>query len=119
VRIYFDHKQKFRLLGANGLQVVVSVFFTELEQAVIDQYGLHHLAVLERPPAIYRDANGERREIDHNIYLGQLVKHAHVETLASPTHAAAFEQEMLAAMEALKAYLNVSTSSPQTKVYDL
>jgi hypothetical protein len=119
VRVYFDHQEKFRLFGANQLQVVVSVLFTELEQTIIDQYGLHRLAVLERSPTVYRDANDERREIDHNIYLGQLVKHAHVETVASPTHAVAFEQEMLAGLEHLKAYLNVSATSPQAKVYEL
>lgn len=119
MRVYFDHQEKFRLFGANQLQVVVSVLFTELEQTIIDQYGLHRLAVLERSPTVYRDANDERREIDHNIYLGQLVKHAHVETVASPTHAVAFEQEMLAGLEHLKAYLNVSATSPQAKVYEL
>lgn len=119
MRIYFDHREKFRLFGANQLQVVVSVYFTELEQTIIDQYGLHRLAVLERSPTIYRDANGDRREIDHNIYLGQLVKHAHVEAIASPTHAAAFERDMLAGLEQLKAYLNVSATSPQAKVYEL
>lgn len=41
VRIYFDHQSKFRLFGANQLQVVVSVLFTELEQTIIDQYDLH------------------------------------------------------------------------------
>jgi hypothetical protein len=116
---YFDHQEDFRFFGANQLQVVVSVFFTELEQTIIYQYGLHRLAVLERTSTIYRDASGERREIDRNIYLGQLVKHAHVENVASPTHAAAFEQEMLAGLESLKTYLNVSATSPQAKVYEL
>ena len=119
VRVYFDHQERFRLFGANQLQVVVSVLFTELEQTIIDQYGLHCLAVLERSPAVYRDADGARRETDHNIYLGQFIKHAYVETVASPTHAAVFEQEMLAGLENLKAYLNVSATSPQAKVYDL
>lgn len=119
MRIYFDHQSEFRLFGANQLQVVVSVLFTELEQTIIDQYGLHRLAVLERSPTVYRDADGVRREVDHNIYLGPLVKHAHVETVASPAHAAVFEQEMLTALENLKAYLNVSATSPQAKVYDL
>ena len=119
MRVYFDHREKFRLFGANQRQVVVSVIFTELEQTIINQYGLHHLAVFERSPTVYRDFDGKRREIDNNIYLGQLVKHAHVEPVASPTHAEAFEQQFLARLDSLKAYLNVSASSPQAKVYEL
>lgn len=119
MRIYFDHREQFRLFRANQLQVVVSIFFTELEQTIIDQYGLHRLAICERRPTSYRDTNGQQHQIDHNIYLGPLIKHAHVEIVDSPTHAAAFEQEMLAGVERLKAYLNVSATSPQNKVYEL
>lgn len=119
MRVYFDHKARWRLFGANRLQVVVSIFFTELEQTIIEQYGLHRLVVIDRRPTVYRGINGDRHEIDHNIYLGTLVRHAHVEDVASPTHALAFQQEFLAGLEQLKAYLNVSTVSPQDKVYEL
>jgi hypothetical protein len=119
MRAYFDHRRRFRLLRANQLEVVVSVMFSELEQAVIDQYGLKHLIVVERKPTVWRDHNGERQEIDHNIYLGQLVKHAHVEPVASPTHAAVFEEEVLAGLDTLKAYLDFSVQPPQAKVFDL
>ena len=119
MRVYFDHREKSRLFGANQLEVIVSVMFTELEQTIINQYGLHRLVVFERSPSIYRDLNGSRRETDHNIYLGQLVKHAHVEPVASPTHAEAFEHEVLARLDSLKSYLNVSAISPVDKVYEL
>ena len=97
----------------------MSVMFTELEQTIIKQYGLHRLAVFERSPSIYRDFNGSRRETDNNIYLGQLIKHAHVEPVASPTHAEAFEHEVLARLDNLKSYLNVSQNSPVDRVYEL
>jgi hypothetical protein len=119
MRVYFDHRTRWRLFGANQLQVIVSTFFSELEETIIEQYGLGHLIVLERRPTIYRDANGVRHEIDHNIYLKNLLKHAHVEEVASPTHALAFQQEFLAGLDQLKRYLNVSTVSPKDEVYEL
>lgn len=118
MRVHFDHRQKLRLLRANDLQVVVSVHFSAAEQAVIDQYGLHHLIVLPRKPIVLH-AGGKRREIDTNIYLGRLVRFAHVETVPSPTHAAAFEQDMLEALDQLKAYLQHSFSRPLVRSYDL
>jgi hypothetical protein len=119
VRVYFDHRTKRKLLGAPTQEVVVSVYFSEIEEMVIAEYHLGDLIVLERRPDTYRDRQGERVEIDRNIYLKTLVRHAHVEPVASPTHAAAFENEMAEALEGLKAYLMRSTTRPQTKVLDL
>lgn len=119
MRVYFDYETRWRLLGANRLQVVVSIFFSELEQTIVEQYGLGQLVVLERRPIVYRDGDGERREVDRNIYLGNLLRHAHVEDVASPTHALAFQHEFLAGLEQLKRYLEVSAISPKDKVYQL
>lgn len=119
MRVYIEHRQKLRLFGADKLQVVVSVLFTELEQTVIDTYGLDSLIVIERKPTVYRDSDGKRRETDNNIYLRHFRKHAYVEQVVSPPHAAAFEEELRQALENVKAYLTRSTTPPQNKVYEL
>lgn len=119
MRVYFDHRMKRRLFGAPTQEVVVSVYFSEIEETVIAEYHLGDLIVLERKPGVYRDHNGGRVEVDRNVYLKALVRHAHVEPVASPTHAAAFEREISEALEGLKAYLMRSTTPPQGKVLDL
>lgn len=119
MRVYFDQRKKFRLFRASQLEVVVSVLFTELEQAVIKQHGLKNRIAMHRPPTVYTDYNGNDREIDNNIYLSKILKHAHVEPLPSPHHAAAFEAEFMEFIEALKNHLTQCAQPVQSKVYDL
>jgi hypothetical protein len=119
MRVHVEHRQQERLFGADKVEVVVSVHFTELEETVINTYGLKSLVVMDRRPTVYRDAAGQRREIDNNIYLFHFLTHAHVEPVVSAAHAQAFEHELLAALQQLKHYLTLSTTPPQTKVYEL
>lgn len=117
--MHVEHRHQEHLFGADSVEVVVSVYFTELEQTVIDTYGLKSLVVMERKSTVYRNADGQRHEIDNNIYLAHFLKYAHVQPVVSAAHAQAFEHELLAALQQLKHYLTLSTTPPQTKVYEL
>ena len=59
MQVQFNHREKFRLLGPNQLEVVVSIHCSEVEEAIIATYGLKHLVILERMPTIFKDYNGE------------------------------------------------------------
>jgi hypothetical protein len=111
VRINFDHREKFRLLGPNQLEVVVSVHFSEVEKALIATHDLQHFVIIERMPTIFKDFNDEWREIDNNISLGRFLRGTHVEPVTSPEHAKVFEQEMLLALEPLESYFSHRTPS--------
>jgi hypothetical protein len=106
VRVNFDQREKFRLLGPNQLEVVVSIHFSEIEKALIATYDLRHFVIIERMPTIFKDFNDEWREIDNNIYLGRFLRGTHAEPVTSPKHAKVFEQEMLLALETLESYFN-------------
>jgi hypothetical protein len=95
VRVQFYHREKFRLRGPNQLEVVVSIYFSEFEEVNIETSDLKHLILVERMPTIFKDFYDEWRQIDNNIYLGKFLGGKHAEPVASPTHAQAFEQEIL------------------------
>jgi len=118
MRVYYDRQEVRRFFSAPKQQVVVSVYFDPEELAVINQYGLHNHIVWERRPIVYRDSNG-RQEIDQNVYVRSLLKHAYVQDVASPTAALAFEQEMQSALADLKSYLAMSRAPYRSKVYQL
>jgi hypothetical protein len=111
VKVQFHHHEKFRLLGPNQLEVVVSIHFSEIEKALIATYRLQHVVVVERMPTILKDFNDEWREIDNNIYLRTFLTGTHAEPVTSLTHAKVFEREMLLALEPLDSYLNHRTPS--------
>jgi hypothetical protein len=113
VRVSFNHREKFRLLGPNRLEVVVSIHFSEGEEAIIAACGLKDFVVIERMPTIFKDFNDEWREIDNNIYLERLLRDTHAEPVISPTHAKMFEQDMLLALEPIERYLS-RYASPDT-----
>ena len=106
MRVNFNHREKFRLRGPNQLEVVVSIYFSEFEEAIIATYGLKHFVILERMPTIFKDFYNEWREIDNNIYLEKFLRDTHAELVISPTHAKVFEQDMLLALEPVERCLN-------------
>ena len=110
MQIHFDLRQKFRLLGPNQLEVVVSVNFSKPEKAIIAKYDLEHLVIVERTPTIFKDFNNESCEIDNNIYLGKFLRDSHAESVTSANHAKAFEREMLLALEHVKSYFSHNTT---------
>jgi hypothetical protein len=114
MQVQFNHREKFRLLGRNQLEVVVSIHCSEVEEAIIATYGLEHFVILERMPTIFKDYNDEWREIDNNIYLGKLLRHTHAEPVASFTHAKVFEREMLLALEPIESYFDHRAISERT-----
>ena len=119
MRVYFDHRQKFRLLGPNQLEVVVSIRFSDVEEAIIATYDLKHFVILERMPTIFKDFNGEWREVDNNIYLETFLTDTHAEPVNSPTHAKVFEQEMLSALQPIESYFDHRTISDRTTAQHL
>jgi hypothetical protein len=106
VRVSFSHREKFRLRGPNQLEVVVSIYFSEFEEAIIATCGLKHFVILERMPTVFKEFYNEWREIDNNIYLEQFLRDTHAEPVISPAHAKVFEQDMLLALEPVERYLN-------------
>jgi hypothetical protein len=114
VRVNFDRREKFRLLGPNQLEVVVSIQFSEFEEAIIATYGLKHFVIIERMPTIFKDFNDQWRDIDNNIYLGKFLSDTHSEPVTSLTHAKVFEQEMLLALEPIESYFDHGTISDRT-----
>jgi hypothetical protein len=111
VRVNFDHREKFRLLGPNQLEVVVSIDFSETEKSLIATYDLQNFVIIERMPTIFKDFNDEWREINNNIYLGRFLRGTHAEPVTSPDHAKVFEQKMLLGLEPLESYFNRRTHS--------
>jgi hypothetical protein len=116
MQVQFKHREKFRLVGPIQLEVVVSIYFSEVEEAIIATCDLNHLIIVERIPTVFKDFNGEWREIDNNIYLGNFLKDAHAEPVTSPTHAKAFEHEILLALEHVRSSFNHSTPPGSTMV---
>jgi hypothetical protein len=114
VRVNFDHLQKFRLLGPNQLEVVVSIQFSDVEEAIIATYDLKHFVILERMPTIFKDFYDEWREIDNSIYLEKFLTGTHSEPVISLTHAKVFEQEMLLGLEPIESYFDHRTISDRT-----
>ena len=110
MQIHFDLRQKFRLLGPNQLEVVVSINFSKAEEAIIAKCDLEHLVIIERKPTIFKDFNNETREIDNNIYLGTFLRDAHAEPVISAIDAKAFERKMLLALEHIKSDFNRSAT---------
>jgi hypothetical protein len=111
VRVNFDHREKFRLLGPNQLEVVVCVHFSEVEKALIVTSDLQHFVLIERMPTVFKDFNDEWREIDNNISLGKFLTGTHVEPVTSPEHAKVFKREMLLALEPLEGHFSRQTPS--------
>jgi hypothetical protein len=101
------------------LEVVVSIQFSDVEEAIIATYDLKHFVILDRMPTIFRDFNDECREIDNNIYLETFLTDSHAEPANSPTHAKAFEQEILSALEPIESYFNHRTISDRTTAQHL
>jgi hypothetical protein len=116
VRVQFYHREKFRLRGPNQLEVVVSIYFSEFEEAIIETGDLKYLAVVERMPTIFKDFYDEWRQIDNNIYLGKFLSRTHAEPVASPTHAQAFEHEMLLALEHVKSIFSCDEIASQKEM---
>jgi hypothetical protein len=109
--VRFDHREKFRLLGPNQLEVVVSICFSEAEEAIIAARNLKHLIIVERMPTIFKGFNDEWREIDNNIYLGKFLKDSHAEPVTTPTHAKIFERELLLALEHVESCFDLAMST--------
>ena len=118
MRVQFYHREKFRLRGPNQLEVVVSIYFSEFEEAIIEKCALQHLTVVERMPTIFKDFYDEWRQIDNNIYLGKFLSGTHAEPVASPTHAQAFEHKMLLALEHVKSFFNRDAIASQNEVHE-
>jgi len=118
MQVQFYRREKFRLRGPNQLEVVVCIYFSEFEEAVIEKRDLKHLALVERMPTIFMDFYDEWRQIDNNIYLGKFLRGTHAEPVASLTHAKAFEHEMLLALEHVKGYFGRDTIASQNKMHE-
>jgi hypothetical protein len=116
MQVQFYQREKFRLRGPNQLEVVVSICFSEFEEAIIETSDLKHLILVERMPTIFKDFYDEWRQIDNNIYLGVFLNGSHAVPVASPTHAHALQQEMLLAVEHIKTFFSRCATGPQTKV---
>jgi hypothetical protein len=116
MKVQFYHRERFRLRGPNQLEVVVSIYFSEFENAIIEISELKHLILVERMPTIFKDFYDEWRQIDNNIYLGMFLNGSHAVPVASPTHAHAFQQEMLLAVEHVKNVFSRDAAGSQSKV---
>jgi hypothetical protein len=114
VRVKFIHREKFRFLGPNQMEVVVSIYPSGVEQAIIAEYKLDDLIIIERMPTIFKDLNDEWREIDKNIYLRDLLRGLHAEPVTSLTHAKAFEREIIIAIDHVQSYFNQGTARVST-----
>jgi hypothetical protein len=116
MRVEFSRRQRFRLLGPNQLEVMVSICFSEAEKSCIATLHLERLVVIDRMPTIFKDFSDEWREIDNNIYLGKLLNSAHAEPVSSPNHAEAFEHEMRVAPERASIHFSRDAIAPQNRV---
>jgi hypothetical protein len=117
MRVEFSRRQKFRLLGPNQLEVIVSVCFSEAEKSCIATRHLERLVVIDRMPTIFKDFCDEWREIDNNIYLGKFLNSQHTEPVTSSSHVEGFEQEMLAALEHATIQFNRDVIAPQNQMH--
>jgi hypothetical protein len=118
MQVQFYRREKFRLRGPNQLEVVVCIYFSEVEETIIEKCDLKHLTLVERMPTIFKDFYGEWRQIDNNIYLGKFISGTHAEPVASVIHAKAFEHEMLLAFEHVKSHFGRDTIAPQNKMHE-
>jgi hypothetical protein len=117
MRVQFSRREKFRLLGPNQVEVIVSVWFSEAERSCIAARHLERLVVIDRMPTIFKDFSDEWHEIDNNIYLGTFLRSAHAEPVTSTSHAKAFEHEMLLALERAAIYFNRDAITPQNGIH--
>jgi hypothetical protein len=118
MQVQISHREKFRLLGPNQAEVVVSIRFSKVEEEIIAKYDLKHFILFDRMPTIFKDFNDQWRQIDNNIYLGQFIRGAHAEPVSSPAHAKAFENEMRVALEYVKCTLRRDSISSQRRVLE-
>jgi hypothetical protein len=116
MRVQFNHREKFRLLGPNQIEVLVSIEFSNSEKETIANFDLKDLIIIERMPTIFKDFSDQWREIDNNLYLGKFLRDAHAEPVASMAHARAFQRQMLLALEYVKSCLNHGTIAASNKL---
>jgi hypothetical protein len=117
VQIQFSRREKFRFLGPNQVEMIVSIGFSDLEKAIIAACDLEQLIIVERMPTIFKDFNDNWREIDNNIYLGKFLRGTHAEPVTSRHHAQLFKRDMLLALEHVSRYFNHGASLSSTNLH--